>query len=217
MRSKARFLLGRLAILISASLVIVSCSSETDVVPQASSPAGVPGDSSSQAPQGSRYPVESPLDVSPFLDDPCSLVSPGLLDSLGFSSGEGREKTVDNDDVAALAGPYCGWLGEDEGNLTVGIQSGNTQRGTGGLEGIRALHEQGRFKFWEEASISGYPSAYYGLNDYRAQGDCSIVVGVAEDMTFSVSADFYYDNPEKACGIAQEVAGGVIQNLQEEN
>lgn len=212
-----RFSLVRFVVLMSASLVVSSCSGETAGVPQTGGSADASSGPSSQVSQESRYPIESPLDVSPFLSDPCSLVSPELLESLGFSPEEGREKTAGSDDVAALAGPYCGWSGKDEGNLTVGIQSGNTQRGTGGLEGIRNLHEQGRFALWEESSISGYPSAYYGINDGRAQGDCSIAVGVAEDMTFSVSADFYYDNPEKACGIAQEVAGGVIQNLQEEN
>lgn len=199
----------------SIAFSVVSCSGETAGLPQADE---VVGQSSVQSSSASpRYSIDEPLDVTPFLGSPCQLVSPGVLKKFDYQPEDGDENLPESDEMAAEGGPYCDWQGGDEGTLSVAIDSGNTERGLGGLENMRTLHEQGRFNLWEETTVSGYPAAYVDMQDKRSEGNCSLSVGVADDMTFSVNASFYYENPEEACRVVDEVAADVIQNLRGKN
>ncbi|WP_157606540.1 DUF3558 domain-containing protein [Saccharomonospora cyanea] len=213
MRPEQKSSVTRIIPLVFLLFSAASCSSATNGFPEVSVPSGLSTAQTSSVP---RYSVDDPLNVAPFLERPCELVSPDVLVSLGFDPAGGRARTSGNDEVAALAGPYCGWSGEKEGNLTVSVQSGNTERGVGGLEGIRTLHDQGRFKLWEETNMVGYPAAYYAMQDMRAQGECAIAVGVAEDMSITVGADFFVDDPSQACSTAENVAANVIETLKAE-
>lgn len=206
-----RALSVHLGLLVLASFAVASCSSTTEGVPDA---VQSPEDSSSSvSTTDPRYLVEEPLDVSQFLSRPCDLIPRGPLESLGIDPESGRAKLPEDDVVAAEVGPYCSWP-EGDTNLSAGIQSGNTERGTGGLAGLRLSYEQGRYKLWEETSNSGYPAVYLGVADRRAEGSCQLAVGVSEDMTFTVSADVYSEDPESACRVVDEVAADVIQNLR---
>lgn len=204
---------SRVRILLSVLLAVllVSCSISTDGFPKPGLSSTLPNESGSKH---SPYSVDNPVDVTPYLERPCSLVSEDLLVSLGFPPSKGRAQVAKDDDVAALSGPYCGWSGEGEGNLTVSLQSGNRDRGVGGLGGIKNLHDQGRFALWEETTIRGYPAAYYALRDMRAQGYCSIAIGVADDMSVTVGADFFVEQPSRACVTAERVAAEVIDTLK---
>src|SRR5690606_2773690 len=119
----------------SIAFSVVSCSGETAGLPQADE---VAGQSSVQSNSASpRYSIDEPLDVTPFLGSPCQLVSPGVLKKFDYQPEDGDENLPESDEMAAEGGPYCDWQGGDEGTLSVAIDSGNTERGLGGLENMR--------------------------------------------------------------------------------
>ncbi len=91
----------------------------------------------------------------------------------------------------------------------------NAERGVGGLEGLRSLYEQGRYRLWEETSVAGYPAAHFGVTDARSKNDYNITMGIADDMAFSVTAISFRDNPAMACQVTSEVAADVIKTLKE--
>ncbi|WP_176218249.1 DUF3558 domain-containing protein [Saccharomonospora piscinae] len=199
----------------TAAMVVLasSCSATTSGTPKPEHSSNSTSATTGQ-PDG-RYFVENPLDVTSFLGRPCDLVSPGVLAELGFLPEGGRARTSESDAIAKKEGPYCGWSGSDEGNLTVAIQSGNADRGVGGLDGLFDLHSQGRFEYWSETTVDGYPAAYHNmLETDREEGNCSLGVGIQKELSFSVSADYYTDNPEQACQVAEAIAADVVENLK---
>lgn len=200
----------RAASVLASVLVFSACSSSEPGTPV------IDGSSAASAPSEIyTVPPGKRLDVAPFLSSPCELVSEELLVEMGYSAS-GRPRLPGEDTTADVTGPYCGWSGEDDSRgLTVSIQSGNEQRGTGGLGSLRRAYEDGRFAYWEEVEVGGYPAAYLDLVDRRATGGCGIAVGVAEDMSFSVSVDDYVDQPGEVCTVVTEFAADVIRSLKQ--
>lgn len=197
--------------LLSAFLLAASCASTMDGEVQL----GESGNNPSQASVGQQE-ISEPLDISAYLSNPCGLVSAEKLGELGFSSSDGEPHFPEDDELASQTGPNCIWVEQENSSISVILPSKNTERGVGGLEGLRALHEQGRYRLWEETSVAGYPAAYFGVSDARSSGDCNITVGIADDMAFSVAASSFRDNPAMACQVADEVAVDVIENLKGE-
>ncbi|CAM3095261.1 DUF3558 domain-containing protein [Saccharomonospora xinjiangensis] len=203
----------RIFFMLAVAVAGVSCSKGTDGVAQS-----VTGEVSASETSGApERRVSDPLDITPYLGRPCDLVSPRLLEKLDTSPSEANPSLPEDDKVAAEAGPGCSWTGEGEGSIGIGIDSGNKERGVGGLRALEMARDQGRYKLWEETSIEGYPAVYMGVRDARHEGDCDLAVGIADDMTFGVSAISFRENPEKACQVAAEVAADVIGNLKAAN
>ncbi|MEY7974660.1 DUF3558 domain-containing protein [Saccharomonospora xinjiangensis] len=197
----------RLAAFVSGILFIGACGTKAETSPdlmQTSASTGRPDQ---------RYAVDSPLDITPFLSRPCDLLSDEVLISVGIPPESGQAKLPDRDAVAEYVGPYCSWPDLDVG-LSVGIQSGNTRRNMGGLDGFYSIYEQGRLGFWEDVSVSGYPAAYTALKDRRAEGRCELAVGIATDMSFTSIADVSEDSA-RACQLAKEMAVDIIHNLKD--
>ncbi|CAM3095423.1 DUF3558 domain-containing protein [Saccharomonospora xinjiangensis] len=205
-----RFRFFRIFSMVAVVLFGASCSAGTEGVAQ---PA-VDDTTTSVAGKAPERKVSEPLDISPYLSRPCELVSPEMLAKLGTSPSEATPRLPEDHKVSAEFGPSCDWSGEDEGGIGVNINSGNKERGLGGLRGHEMARDQGRYELWEETSISSYPAVYLGVSDARDRGDCELVVGIADDMTFGVSAVSFYENPEKACRVADEVAADVIETLK---
>ncbi len=200
----------RIVSMIAVAAAGVSCSADTDGVAQPVTDE-VSASASSVAPERR---VSDPLDITPYLSKPCDLVSPEMLEKLGTSPSEANPRLPEDDKIAAAAGPGCSWSGEGEGSVGIGIDSGNKERGVGGLRGLEIARDQGRYKLWEETSVAGYPAVYMGISDSRHRGDCDLAVGIADDMTFGVAAVSFRENPQKACQVAAEVAADVIETLK---
>jgi hypothetical protein len=199
-----------ISIMSAVAMLTTSCSGEEEGVAQPSG--SEPTESSARSTP--ERPVRDPLDISPYLSDPCGLVSPDMLSRLGASPEVAEPVMPEDDDIAAATGPSCNWSSEIEGNFGLGIDSGNKERGLGGLTGLEVSRDQGRYKLWEETSVAGYPAVYYGVRDARSEGDCDLAIGIADDMSIGVTAHSFYDNPQRACDVANEVAADVIQTLK---
>ncbi|EHY88751.1 DUF3558 domain-containing protein [Saccharomonospora azurea] len=206
--------INRAATLIGFTLLLAACSSEELGSPTVNVSQPSASETSGLWPNPYTVPPEKGLDVAPFLGNPCGLVSPGLLADEKYSV-EGRPRLPGEDTTADVTGPYCGWSGKgDSRGLTVSIQSGNARRGAGGLVHLRRMYDEGRYAYWEDTSIGGYPAAYLDLADRRSAGGCGVAVAVADDMSFSVAVDAYADQPTEACSAAARFAEDVLGNLE---
>jgi hypothetical protein len=201
---------SRFAVLTLGVSVLVACSGSTEGSPEL-------GETSSQATtstrnSGVRLAVEDPLDVGPFLSRPCDLLPEEALSSAGLNAQSGEASLPENDPAAKATGPYCSWIG-DNASASVGVQSENTKRGMGGLDGLYAVYEQGRYEFWEETEVASYPAAFAASVDLRSEGRCQLAVGIADDMSFTANA-YVGDDPQSACQVATELAAQVIETLK---
>nr|WP_245992868.1 DUF3558 domain-containing protein [Prauserella muralis] len=170
--------------------------------------------SSTGVPGGPGVPaVSEPLDPSPYLDDPCKLAEPAALAELGYGE-PGTKRTEETTDETLQGGPSCGWFSDGAEGISVVIQTVNRERGTGGLGGVYESYKDGQRAYWEPTTVNGYPAAYTDKQDFRDQGECGIVVGIQDDLSFAVGTDGYVSDPERACADAQALAGVVIETLK---
>lgn len=202
-------------IILGAVSLVAACSNT-----EAGSPSAVES-SSASAETSSSMPIPEQLDVEPFLSRPCDVVPSSTLQSLGYET-EGDERLPGSDsveqEVAGLTGPYCGWYaaGGESKVLTVTLLPSESTQGKDVLEYVQGLHSEGLLQLWEETSVSGYPAAYWGVQDNRSRGDCSLMAVLSEGAFFSVSASLYLDHPEDACVHADEVAQDVVRSIKGE-
>ncbi|MEY7972726.1 DUF3558 domain-containing protein [Saccharomonospora xinjiangensis] len=163
--------------------------------------------------------VPENLDLGQYLEEPCSALNPEVLKSHGYSA-EGLDvadtgKTGQG--IAELSGPSCGWSPSDELDtrlLTITLTAlSSAQEDI--LKGPKKYHSQGLIELWEETTVSGYPGGYWGIRDKRSRGDCSIVVAVSNDSMFTVNANSYWEQPDRACSDVKDFAVDLIENLKE--
>lgn len=196
-----------LAFLAVSALPMAGCSFQT-----AGAPAPTTQPTSSPASSNPAVPkVAQPLDVSAFVADPCGLVPQDTMAGLGYSSpGTAHDK------AQSPAGPDCGWINSDNGrNLAVILQTNNRDSGIGGLAGIYTGRDTGQLLLLEPApDVMGYPAVYSDRQDRRDRGACNLVVGVADDLVFSVG-DQGYTGSQDSCDAAQRVAAAVVKTLKE--
>ncbi|TKG60447.1 DUF3558 domain-containing protein [Prauserella endophytica] len=194
-------------------LLAAGCATEEPGTPSASSWTSS-ADNSTSASGGDVPQVSSPLDASAYLDRPCDLVPQTVMNELSYTE-PGKALTADENSTAALSGPGCGWNVRGHGqSVVVGIQTGNQQDGMGGLQGIYDGYQDGQFEYYEPTTVDGYPAAFSDISDNRDRGSCAMYVGIADDLTYSVYAGPYGDDPDAACPVVEQVAGAVIETLK---
>jgi hypothetical protein len=84
------------------------------------------------------------------------------------------------------------------------------------LAGIQAAYERPNnpIKFLERApDIDGYPAVYFDTHDRRAAGNCSMAVGVADDLAVSVFSEGY-EGQQDSCDAAQGAAAAIVKTLK---
>lgn len=197
------------AVAAAIALLLSGCSSEK--IGTASPATGEPAASGTSAnPDVPRVPA--PLDVSKYAAKPCDIVPAPVLASLRFTDpGDSQLQ----DDGLGAAGPSCGWKISGEGiSMLVIIGTGNRDRGAGGLAGLYTAHETGQFPFLEPApAVEGYPALYVDKRDRRPIGNCSLDVGVADDLAIGVHSGGY-QGTDDSCAAAQQVAASIITTLK---
>lgn len=158
--------------------------------------------------------VVNPLDMSAYLDNPCGLVPQKMVSRLGYVD-PGEPDTGKTSSSAKLSGPGCSWTAPDSIKaVDINIQTGNRKNELGGLQGLFDAYERGQYVYWESTTVTGYPAAYNDAVDLRDSGVCSLSIGIADDLTFSVTAAGYTDQPNQACTDAEQVAEQVIATLK---
>ncbi|GLY37183.1 hypothetical protein Amsp01_032070 [Amycolatopsis sp. NBRC 101858] len=210
MRSEIR---GLAAILVVSAGLAVACTSTTG---GAASPAPSTSASTSAPASDPDVPkvTQQPLDAGKYASDTCGVLPADLLASLKYTDA-GKYQAAGDTPLTA-AGPSCAWKISGEGiGLQVILGTGNREHGTGGLAGTYAAYRDGKFvRFLEHApDIEGYPAVYADIQDERPMGTCTLVVGIADDLSFSVQAQGY-QGQDDSCAVANQVAAGVVKTLK---
>jgi hypothetical protein len=64
-------------------------------------------------------------------------------------------------------------------------------------------------------TVDGYPGVLSDVHDGRPSGNCTVWVGVTDQLAASVNAQISSDDAKSnACAIAQNVAEAMIQHLK---
>jgi hypothetical protein len=159
--------------------------------------------------------VTTPLDATKFVGDPCGLVPNDVLTRLRYP-GPGVPRPATNT-PEGQAGPSCGWQVRGEGiSMLVILGTGNRDAGAGGLAGFRAAYgrEGNPIKFVEAApDVDGYPALYFDTHDRRGAGNCTMAIGIADDLAVSVFAAGY-EGQQDSCDAAQAVAAATVKTLK---
>ena len=199
---------GRLAAVAAvATAVLAGCTATEDGNPSAAPGTGSAGpttsttdDPTTSAPGADVPRVKTPLDVSKFVDKPCTALTQAQLDRLGVADQQqGTEPT----------GQYCRWSNDRGGYVNLAFVAGQ-----GGLSAVYGGSEAGQYKLFEELpEVAGYPAVIAMLTDERKPGDCGIAIGVDDDITLSVGTA---QSLEKVgTGDPCQVAVGVAEQILE--
>lgn len=200
-----------------AALSITSCSGRTGGAPIAtSSSSGAASTSAmpSATSAGSGVPtVGAPLDPAPYLGQPCKLIPDSVLKSMGYVK-PGKPDT-DSKTATKVLGPSCAWH-EADSSFTITIDTVAQRIGRGGLAAVYKANESGWFEYFAPVQIPGhaaYPAVEAEEEDERAEGKCSLYVGIRDDLTFIVH-NYHDAEPEGSCTAAQKLAAEVIGTLK---
>ena len=202
------------AVLVACALV-GGCTSQTGgtATPVNSEPS--PGTSSAAGPTGDVPKVTTPLDVTKYGNDTCGLVPNEELARLKYTDpGEPRPQ---DSTPEGQSGPSCGWKIKGAGiSLLIILGTGNRDNGGGGLAGIQAAYERPKnpIKFLERApDVEGYPAVYFDVHDRRPNGNCTMAIGLADDLAAGVFAEGY-EGQQDSCDAAQGAAAAMVKTLK---
>ncbi len=207
----------RVIILSAAALISISVAGCADTEPGEALPNGNSSQSSAAPSNSLSFPSE--LDVGSYMDRPCDVLSPELLESRGYPiEGQKLEETGPaGQRLSELTGPSCSWGAKETTHaqvLSVSLIDQPSRGSEAVLNGVRERHRSGVLQLWEEVEVAGYPAAYYGLRDNRDRGDCAMMVAVSGTAIVTVNAGPYMDDPRQACVDVDEFVADLIGNLQ---
>ncbi len=199
-----------------AITVLTSCSDETGGDP---SPAGQEDGSTnggsmtreSEVPQ-----VEEPLNAEPYLKRPCDVVAKSVINSVG--SMRPGEPDVNSEAAKNLTGPSCGWFskGNERVQFSLVFETVHRDNGTGGIKGVYKGKELGLVDYVRPVEVPGhpgYPAAISGSSGDEQKGECSLAVGITNELLFSVGFS-NWENPQQACPSALKVAASALDTLK---
>ena len=182
-------------------IAAVGCSSQED---------GDPTADDSQTPtkgEGDGAPrVDTPLDATRFLTEPCAVLDQEQLAEFGVTS-PGIPTTTGA--TAETVGPYCIWHADPALGSTIGVgfETGNKH----GLSDTYRGRDQ--FEYFEPTTVDGYPAVYSDGADLRSQGSCVIGVGISDTLAFNASEQGELD-ADGACERARQVAAAALATLK---
>jgi hypothetical protein len=202
-------------VVLSACALIGGCTSTTGGTANPANSESSPGTSSAAGPTGDVPKVTTPLDVTKYETDTCGLVPGDELATLKFT--DPGEPSPRDSTPEGQSGPSCGWKIHGEGiSLLVIIGTGNRDAGAGGLTGIQAAYERPNsiIKFVERApDIEGQPALYFDIHDRRPAGNCSMAIGVTDDLAVAVFSEGY-EGQQDSCDAAQSAAAAMVKTLK---
>lgn len=192
------------AVLLAVVVGATGCATGTD---NDAPPAAPPSPSPTTNPTTDVPSVENPLDISGFLDDPCtSLTDEQITEYLGSDTDE-------DDKTNLSAGPSCAWYSGMRSNAQISVTY--PQLGNDGLAALYHNREHAAY-FLVMAPAGGYPAIASSTMDKRDEGDCLVTVGTSD--TEYVHINMYLGDRSAGqvdpCDAAHEVATTVVGNIR---
>ncbi|WP_157767589.1 DUF3558 domain-containing protein [Actinosynnema pretiosum] len=196
-------------VVVIASLVTALAACSPDAESGKPVAAGSPASSSARtAPPGTGAARPAELDLKPYADDPCALVTASQLAEFGSF----KSPTIAVDESGPGKSVDCSW---QPANIVLGAQY---SIGVYDFELPYDVLKRNMGQQWDnldETTIDGYP-AITGFNSYGIVG-CSSAVSVADGRVFlsglltSVENSPEYANP---CDYSKRFAAVVLKNLK---
>lgn len=164
------------------------------------------GSNGDDLPSNGAPAVENPIDAAEFEQQPCRMLTDEQARQAGLvPPGEPGE--------GAFA-PACNWRNRESGAYL------NTQFGDPGRQGLSAIYaanEAERYDVWLELDpIDGFPAVVAGGLDLRDRGECTIVVGTSDEVTFQLKVTLSEANIGETdpCEAAAQVAALALQTIK---
>jgi hypothetical protein len=183
---------------VAVAVLLAGCNATTTGAPAPTTRTSTPTATGS----GGAPKVAKPLNGSGPAATPCSSLTQSQLTDLGITTVQGHDASITG--VA-----ICSWTDDTTGD-GIGI-SWQTRLG----DGLATLYsERAQQGYWQPTTVDAYPAVFADLADLRSQGDCSLDVGVSDQLSFT--SKYTSTRPEigsKSCQLAQQAAADVIKNL----
>jgi hypothetical protein len=149
--------------------------------------------------------VGNPLDPSAFVQAPCQMLTSTQVTELLGSAVPG---TPGQGAVAQS----CDWRNRESGAHVTAQFETSTKRGLSAAYAARKS-----YALWEEyPSIAGYPGVAYGPSDTRQDGNCTIAVGVSDQLSFDIS--LFLSTAKRGqkdpCEVARVAAERAVQTMK---
>jgi hypothetical protein len=144
--------------------------------------------------------VTDPIDAAKYIVNPCAMLTPSQIAAFGFEGpGEPRQG----------ARAMCTWhtVGSHEG-----INISFTTNKMGLTDTYRTYVRLKDSAYWEPTTVAGYPGVFESVSDGRADGDCDLVVGVRDDLSFGIRSSS--SKSGAGCDRIKEVAGAMIATMK---
>ena len=150
--------------------------------------------------------VTDPLDTTAFEQDPCQMLTDSQIEQAGLiPPGEPGE---------GATAASCAWRNRTT-NSSARVQfEVATHRG---LSAAYQANDNSEYDLWEELpGIAGYPAVIADIRDNRAKGDCAIIVGTSDEVTFDLAVTLSADKVGQVnpCDAAQQVAELALETMQ---
>jgi len=202
-----------------ATIVVMAaagCSTEQNGTPtaQPTTSASVPGtEESTESSEPSEDDthgaprVDSPVDATSFLSQPCAVLSQAQMAEFGVTQ-PGVPTTTGA--VAENVGPFCTWHADPSLGSTIGV--GFVTGNENGLSDTYRGRDQ--FEHFEPTTVDGYPAVFANSPDLRSSGACTIMVGISDSLAFRATEQGRLD-AQGSCDRARQVAEAALATLRE--
>jgi hypothetical protein len=150
---------------------------------------------------GQRTEGTAPLPTQALLTDPCSILTAAEATQISLRS-PGK-----NDSTSTL--PGCTWKYTQTEQNQIGLTA--LPQNTGGISDIYT--KKPGAAYFEPVDINGYPGVYTDIQDARADGSCTLWVGVTDQLAVSVIPNIGVGKSDP-CGIAKNFAAAMITHLK---
>lgn len=205
-------------LLLGAVTVVLLASCTTTTVGQASPTPGAgpetsedtttqssPSDSD-ELPSDGAPAVDDPLDTTKFQEDPCLSLTPEQSEVTFGLSPAGRP-------FRATLGNGCEWKNDSSwGQAEISFLTANPR----GLSAEYAVDKEGNWAYFDPMTVEGQPAVARSQADARPQGECAVVVGATNEVTFEVRIQQSRSNIGKGdpCATAADVAREAVKTMR---
>ncbi|MGW5700269.1 DUF3558 domain-containing protein [Amycolatopsis japonica] len=194
-------------ILTLTALALVACSTPQNGSPEPTKGGVSPSSSPPAGPPPSVPKVEHPIDATRFKQDPCTTLTKSQVEELLGPKTETAPR-------AGLAGPACRWSIPSTTRPRIDVIFPDLpDSGTAAFYAAKGT----TYQLLEPLeSIEGYPVTAYGDKDKRAEGECSVALGISDTQTIGIpmlqsSANIGKKDP---CDAAREAAIRVLATVR---
>ncbi|XVV07828.1 DUF3558 domain-containing protein [Actinosynnema sp. CA-248983] len=186
----------------ATALALAACTAEKDGTP---TPAATTGGGSTTTTKTSAKPSgPGALSLEKFTDDPCKILTPAQLSTLGGTFDPAEREDSPN-------GPGCVWIGTD-------VLKDSTYRVVLAVNGatLETYRENSKsLKVFREATVAGYPAVSY--DTASGTKDCTTVIGSSDKDAVVVQANIAPNdkaNAGKPCDASEKLGATVIGILK---